>query len=328
MGPSGMFADWDTPGLRSNSKNFLSAVAAWALFVSSGRNSLPYRSSREGISPVSILTPGGMDLLGGGGDIICGRHPMFKRQSYSIFAKLPGSLAGTAWMKTRVAEYVSTSWRARCLGVVARGPLLCVGQSTNRADSSSSTLPVTALATSSASCAVESAFAAEAPAWAAFLPAAVALISAWPASTPTASALILAPSAVVFAPLAVLSASCANASSEPITCAESSSFRCPYGYATNSQRTAIANSHTPNVLNRCSLSLFSVVWANASAITNSAKNTNPPSSKSLWARRTESSEFQSESMVRGIISACALLSALAARILRRRRKWEDRDGKS
>jgi hypothetical protein len=33
-------------------------------------------------------------------------------------------------------------------------------------------------------------------------------------------------------------------------------------------------------------------------------------------------------MVRGIISACALLSALAARILRRRRKWEDRDGKS
>ena len=142
-------------------------------------------------------------------------------------------------------------------------------------------------------------------------------------------------SAFFFAGPAILDALCARSwawdalskaspalmSSELITLADKKSFLWPYRYANSSQMTAMAKNHIPIVSKRCLLLSSVELWASASITTNSAKNTMAANSRSLWARLTESSEFQSGSNARFAIVTIALLTALIARICRHTRKW-------
>ena len=122
---------------------------------------------------------------------------------------------------------------------------------------------------------------------------------------------------------ASLEACLALASSEPISCSERESFLCPYGNAAISASTAMAKKQIPILSKSLSLDLFSVRWAKASAATSSAKNTSAAPSKSVWARLTDSSEFQSGRMVaKCIIVAFILVGAFVSRLLRYRKKWK------
>ena len=122
---------------------------------------------------------------------------------------------------------------------------------------------------------------------------------------------------------ASLEACLALASREPISCSERESFLCPYGYASSSANTAIAKKQRPIFSNSLSLLLSSEKWASTSNNTSNAKNTSAAPSRSLWARLTDSSEFQSGmNIAKCIIVAFILLGAFTSRLLRYRKKWK------
>jgi len=123
---------------------------------------------------------------------------------------------------------------------------------------------------------------------------------------------------------ALVSALRALASRDPIVHSDRVSFLCPYGYAAISDNAAIAKQHRPIFSSSFSFfSSFDERWANTSKTTSSAKNTSAAPSRPLWARLTESSEFQSgKPIAKCVIVACILIAALVSPLFFYRRKWE------
>jgi hypothetical protein len=115
----------------------------------------------------------------------------------------------------------------------------------------------------------------------------------------------------------LIKASLVSASKDPITRPDKISFLCPYGYATTSANTAIAKQYRA-IFSKSVFFLSSVErCARISKSTSSAKNTSAAASKSLWARLTESSEFQSGiNVAKCILFACVILGAFTCRLLR------------
>ena len=133
-----------------------------------------------------------------------------------------------------------------------------------------------------------------------------------------ASVLVLTPSASVCAWVTLTS-------NELITAADSLSFLWPYMYAAISAPTATAKQNNPIFSSSRSFFLFSSArCARMSNTTRKAKNAIAVSSSSLWAWRTESSEFQSGiSIAKCILFAWVFIGLFIGRLLRYRRKWRN-----
>ena len=145
-----------------------------------------------------------------------------------------------------------------------------------------------------------------------------AAMFAFPALSIASPDLVSASLESVTALAAFWEASFALASRELICWPDRVSFRCPYGYDAISARTAKAKKTMPILpilSNRLSVFLSSDKWANASQTTSNAKNTSAAASRSLWARLTESSEFQSGRQVaKCVIVACIFIAAFMSQL--------------
>ncbi|RXH55269.1 hypothetical protein GRAN_4373 [Granulicella sibirica] len=126
----------------------------------------------------------------------------------------------------------------------------------------------------------------------------------------------------VTALVALVSASLVNSFSDTIFLSERVSFLSPYGYAANSQSTAMTKHAIPISAHFLSLFLSLDQWDKASKNASNTKKITEAKDRPLWIRRTSSSEFQNGiQLAKYAMIIIGLPAACVMRILRHRKKW-------